>query len=341
MAAVSVLFVVGVAVLFVWPIPRYLRLSPGHSPDVDGLIKVEGVQTYENPRHLGVALVLVAPVDNLFELTRAHLDSDSAVHPRDVYIPPNVSDADNDKQNQSLQATSQQVATAVALRFLGYEVKITGKGAQVNTVDPDKPAAGVLQVSDVIVQVDGQPIATVEDVQRLVQSRAPGVPVRLRIQRAGSEQDVEVGTVPAPDDPARPIMGVTLATWEPRYEFPGGFTVEIDAGGIGGPSAGLIYAIGIIDTLTPGDITGGYDIAATGEIRSDGTVGQVGGLREKTIGVERAGAEFFLVPAGDASLAEAQGAADRIQVVPVATVQEALDFLKGLRKGEELQLPAK
>jgi PDZ domain-containing protein len=334
----SALFVVALLVLMAWPVPRHVRLSPGPSPDVGALIKVEGAPSYVAKSRLGLALVIVAPADNLFELARSKLDSTSEVFRRNQLIPDDTSDQENDKRNANLMTSSQEDATYVALKYLGFDVKATGKGARVTRVLDGLPAAGILAKGDVITAVDGRPVVVSDEAVKLVVARAVGMPVRLGIDRNGQMLELEVVTTASPEDAARPIVGVTLETADPSYELPPGLKIQIDAEGIGGPSAGLIYTLGIIDVLTPDDITGGTNVAATGEIRLDGSVGPIGGLREKAVGVERAGAKYFLVPAGD-NFEEARKAATKMQVVPVSTLQEALDLLKGLRGGADLVLP--
>ena len=333
--ATSVTFVAALAVMLVLPVPRHLRLSPGPSPDVGSLIKVEGAETYQSKSRVGLALVVVAPADNLFEVARGKLDRDSQVFRRTQLIPDETSDKENDERNATLMTTSQEDAAYVALKYLGYDVKASGKGARIVRVADGMPASGVLQTGDVIKSVDGQEVAVSDEA---VVARAVGAPVSLGIDRKGVAMTVEVGTVESPDEAGRPIIGVNLETADPFYSMPPGLKVQIDAEGIGGPSAGLVYTLGIIDALTPGDISGGANIAASGEIKLDGSVGPIGGLREKAVGVEKAGARYFLVPAGD-NYEEAREAAHGMQVVPVHTLSEALDFLKMLRHGEDLVMP--
>lgn len=335
----SLLLVLAAAVLFLAPAPhRYIRLSPGPSPDVLTLVKVEGAPSYESSSRLGMALVIVAPVDNLFELTRANLDPDSDVRRREEVIPPDVSDEQNNRENRQAMSTSQQDATFVALKYLGYDVKALGKGARVLQVFPDTPASGKLEKDDVITAIEGQPVATRDDAVRLVTSRPIGSMLRLTVTRHDGSLGIDLTTQESPEEKGRPVLGVAITTDEPSFSFPPQPKIDIDAQGVGGPSAGLVYTLAIVDVLTPGDITGGHDLAATGEIGLDGRVGAVGGLREKAIGVEKAGAEYFLVPKGD-NYEEARKAVHRMKVVPVETLDDALGFLKELRRGEALQLP--
>jgi PDZ domain-containing protein len=336
-SAASAVFVITLAVLFVWPIPRHIRFSPGPSPDVATLISVEGVTRDPPQSHLGIALVIVAPADNLFEVARAKLDSDSELFLREAVIPAGTSDAQNDQENAQLQLTSQQVATVVGLRQLGFDVKATGNGARITRVFPNTPADGTLITGDVITSIDGQPVMTNNDAVHILTGHKPGDAVTLAIDREGMPVEVHLVTAAAPDDPNRAIVGVGLETKDAGYTTPTNLTVTIDAGSIGGPSAGLIYTLGIVDALTPGDLTGGNNIAATGAMELDGTVTEVGGVREKTIGVEAAGARYFLVPASEAP--DAEKVARSMKVVPVHNIGEALDFLKTLRGGSDLGAP--
>jgi len=196
------------------------------------------------------------------------------------------------------------------------------RGALVIGVASDVPAAAKIDAGDVIVAVDGVPIRTPANLRREIGRRKPGDDVRLTVRRERKALDVTVRTVPSPTDPSRPIVGITVDQ-EADIELP--FDVDIDLGRVGGPSAGLPFALEIARKLGR-DVTHGCKIAATGELALDGTVLPIGGIKQKTIGARRADVDFFLVPAGR----NADGArenADGLTVIPVESFQQALRTL--------------
>jgi len=175
----------------------------------------------------------------------------------------------------------------------------------------------------VIVRVDGQSIGTVGDLQTAIRGHVPGDELDIAFRRDNADHSARVATVPASDDPHRPLIGVTVETDGFTADLP--FPVTIDAGPVLGPSAGLMFALGIYDALTPGPLGRGVKIAGTGTVDPQGRVGPVDGVAQKVIGAEKAGAALFFAPADNA--AEARRAASSIRVVPVATFDDALDTL--------------
>jgi PDZ domain-containing protein len=194
-------------------------------------------------------------------------------------------------------------------------------------VAEDAPAAGKIEPTDVIVAVDGKPVQTPEDLRRLIGERKPGDTVRLRVRRGSDVETIEVGTVPSPDDASRPIVGVQVDQFS-EIELP--LDVEIDLGGVGGPSAGLAFALDIVEELR-GNVDQGLDVAATGAIELDGAVVPIGGVKQKVIGAQRSGADVFLVPAGD-NAAEARRHAGDLRVIAVDSFEQALRELATLKR---------
>lgn len=170
--------------------------------------------------------------------------------------------------------------------------------------------------------VDGRRVRTPDDLRRLIAERAPGEPVRLRVRADGKDREVQVGTIESPAEKGRPIVGIQVEQ-SADIELP--IDVEIDLGGVGGPSAGLAFALDIVEELR-GGIDGGLEVAATGEIELDGDVIAVGGIKQKVIGARRSGADLFLVPAGD-NAATARRYAGNLRVVPVESFRQALRAL--------------
>jgi PDZ domain-containing protein len=239
-------------------------------------------------------------------------------------------------QDSQQMEGSTSSASVVALRHLGYQVTEHDLGAQLYQVAPGSPAAAAgLQCNDLVVAVNGRPVHTSTDFVNAIRAGQPGETVHLTLHRSGSNGKLEtvtrsarLGTTPASLGPTRSgqaFLGVVSMT-QTTYTFP--FDVNIDVGSIGGPSAGLALTLGILDLLSNGDLTGGHRVAATGTIGLDGTVGDVGGVTQKTVAVRRAGAQVFFVPADE--LKDAQSEAGSMKIYAVSTLQQALNDLQAL-----------
>jgi PDZ domain-containing protein len=241
--------------------------------------------------------------------------------PAKVYNPQNLPERVQQQQGLAQMSTSQMIAAAVALRRLGY--RVSSDGVDVSAVDVGAPADGVLKPGDLIVEAEGKKVSEPEDLTKVMARLQPGDDVHLRIQRGSAEQDVTVGTKASDDHPPRAIMGILI---EPKLHLP--VKIRIDTGQIGGPSAGLAFALDIIDELGPADLDHGKKVAATGELALDGSVEEIGGIEQKTFGARDAGADVFLVP--DANAADARKYADGLKIIPVSNLDEALHALATL-----------
>lgn len=226
-------------------------------------------------------------------------------------------------------ARSVRVAEVAALRALGYRIP-THTGPTIVEVLDGTPGArllarGRIGLGWVIVEVDGHPVESASEVSRLVAASRPGERVLLRLDPGEGRSDrvVSVRLVARPGHPSQGEIGVGLAD-ESYWDLP--FPISIDTLGIGGPSAGLAFALGIVDELGGGNLTGGRVVAATGTIGPDGEVGAVAGVAEKAVAVRRAGATVFFVPPANVAAAE-KGAAGRLTVVPVSSLSQALRYL--------------
>jgi PDZ domain-containing protein len=242
--------------------------------------------------------------------------------PEQALVPPGTTFSQRREQNLRQMDRSERVAAAVALRELGYDVRAEPEGALVVAVAEGAPATGKLEPTEVIVAVDGEPVRTPDDLRRLIAERKPGERVELRVRAGGATRTVEVGTIESPDEPGRPIIGIQVEQ-SANIELP--VKVEIDLGGVGGPSAGLAFALDVMEELR-GNVDRGLRVAATGELELDGGVAPVGGIKQKVIGARRAGADVFLVPAGD-NAAEARRYAGDLRVIPVESFRQALQAL--------------
>lgn len=245
---------------------------------------------------------------------------------------------ENRQFNLQLMDTSKREAIRVALTRLGHEVPVTIDGVVVVGVQEGSAADGRLTPGETVVAIDGEPLDDIGDVTRIMGDKPPGTTVRLEVeppQRRGNESvEIELGA--APDDPDQGFIGIRLEPRSPSYDFP--FEIEIQSGDVGGPSAGLAFTLAVLDVLTPGELTGGLQVAATGTIGAEGEVGPVGGVRQKTATVIDDGYDVFLVPREEADEA-ADRAGDALTVVPVGTLDEALDALASLG-GSGLGTPA-
>lgn len=326
--AASILFGLIVAGVVTGAVVRvkYVIVSPGDATPVSDVVTVKGAPTYS---HRGALLFLTVSVSqdrpSFWRFAAASVDDDAQVLSEHDYYGPTTRAQDR-KANVQAMDRSQDVATKVALEKLGYTVPVTGTGAIVADVRPNAPAAGNLRVGDVITAVDGQAVMLADQVGPLVRSRAPGAPVTLTVERSTGPRTVTITTAAAPTEPNRgqAYLGVVPATRDLRYHFP--VDVTIDPGPVSGPSAGLSFTLTILDEMTPGNLTGGRRIAVTGEILPDGSVGEVGGVAQKTVAARDAGARLMLVPASE--LAGTRGRAGSMRVVGVRTLDDALAALR-------------
>lgn len=236
---------------------------------------------------------------------------------------------ENRQFNMQLMDTSKQDAIRVALLELGYEVPVTIDGVVVVEVEPGSAAEDVLEPGDTVVAIAGEPLDGIDDVTRIMDGRVAGDRVVLSVEKLQEEgaRDVEVVLGASPDDPTRGMIGIRLEPRSPAYAFP--IDVDIDSGNVGGPSAGLAFTLAVLDVLTPGELTGGLDVAVTGTISGAGEVGDVGGVRQKTAAAIDEGYDVFLVPSKEFPDAEAR-AGDSLEVIAVDTLQDALDALVSL-----------
>jgi len=176
-----------------------------------------------------------------------------------------------------------------------------------------------------VTAANGKKVRTPADLRRVVGRLKPGSPVALTVRRGSGLQKVNVRTIADPGRPARSIIGVFISQ-DASIKLP--LKVAIDAGNVGGPSAGLAFALEVMEELGR-DVDRGYKVAATGELELDGSVAPIGGAAQKTIGARRAGVDVFLVPAGD-NAREARTTADGLRIIPVETFQQALRKLATL-----------
>jgi PDZ domain-containing protein len=277
---------------------------------------------HDRPGPGGIYMVdVVIRKASLLERYFPGIHNGATLVPAQVYNPKNLPEQIQQQQGLAQMSASQEIAAAVALRELGYHV--TSGGVDVSAIDVGAPADGVLKPGDVILAAEGKDISTPDDLRRVMADVTPGETVSLRIDRAGTERTVTLGTKASTDKPPRAIMGILI---EPKLDLP--VKISIDTGQIGGPSAGLAFALDIIDELGPNDIDHGKRVVATGEIALDGSVEEIGGIKQKTFGARDAHADVFLVP--DANAAGARKYANGLRIIPVSNLSEALHALATL-----------
>ena len=295
----------------------YYAIAPGDAREVDDLIRAPEGRLYPSKGEIYLATVSLGRVKPL-EAVRGWLDREIDVVPEEEILgrtPP----AQYRQQNLQLMDDSKQTALVVALRQVGHEVPEQGKGAIVVQVADGSPAKGRLEVGDTITGIDGAPVALVQEAVDRIRRHQRGEVARIEVVDPDGTSRVEEITLAEKD--GRAFLGVVMRTKDRTFDLP--FDVSIESGTIGGPSAGLAFALGLIEELLPGELTGGKRVAVTGTIDIDGTVGDVGGVAQKTAAVRSRGAQVFLVPPGEYEVAKAH-AGKSLTVVKVATLNEAI-----------------
>jgi PDZ domain-containing protein len=334
------------------PVP-YAEMSPGPTVNTLGdsggepVLQISGHKTYPTTGHLNMTTVRVTSADykmNLIEAVYGWLAHDDKVVPHDTLYPQGQTEEQSNQQNAEEFSQSQESAKVAALKELGVPVK---SWVIVSTVVKGSPAEGRLHAGDVIKAVDGTPVKQPSDVAALVTKHKPGQKVVFTVipakEQAAAEkenrtptatQNVTITTAESHDSgPKRAIVGISAGT---DHTFP--FNIDIRLADVGGPSAGLMFSLGIYDKLTPGDLTGGKFVAGTGTIDDNGTVGPIGGIDMKTIGARDKGAQYFLTPADNCAEA-AQDPPSGLTLVKVKTMKDALNALSDIRSGDTAALP--
>lgn len=306
----------------------YFEFRPGTARPTSSLVRVpDGVAAYPPGGEIAFTTVTLRQ-STVASYVLAWFDDDVEVVEDDLILGGRTPQ-ENRQFNLQLMDTSKQEAIRVALQHLGHEVPVTLDGVVIVAIEEGSAADGRLEAGQTVVAIDGEPIDDVDDITRIMGTKAPGDLVRLEIEPPSRDEarTVEIELGAAPDDPERGFIGVSLEPRNPQYQFP--FDIDIDSGEVGGPSAGLAFSLAVLDHLTPGELTGGLRVAATGTIDARGAVGPVGGVRQKTAAVSDDGYDVFLVPSSEYRVA-AQRAGDTLRVIPVDTLGEALDALASL-----------
>jgi Lon-like protease len=329
---------VAIAVSVLVPVP-YVILGPGPTLNTLGkdssgqpLITISGHPSYPTTGHLNLVTVSYQGCAgnrfNIFTALVAWLNPHQAVVPEGEICPAGQTQKQTQEQDTQEMTSSQSTATAAALTQLHipYTTEVV-----VVQLQKGFPADGVLKAGDVIAKVDGQPVTSQGGLTRLIYAHPAGSTLTLTVIRDGQSRQVEVGTR---QSGGHPVMGVRI---QEQYEFP--FEVKISVGDIGGPSAGMMFSLGIIDKLTKLDLTAGRFIAGTGEITARGQVQPIGGIQQKMVGARNAGATIFLTPASNC--ADTKGAVPKgLRLVKVSTLNQAVTYLEALKSGHPDSVPS-
>lgn len=319
------LFLTAATAIGAWSVELpYVAFSPGPVGDaIDVVVATDDVEVYPPDDELFFLTVSVTGGGvNVYEAITAGFDPTVDLVRRQAVRRDDETDEEYKQRNLDAMDQSIDTAVAVALDRSGVPVKIESDGVLVVDLVEGSGAAGVLQPDDVIVAVDGEPVQLGGDIGVVIGDKSPGDTVSIDIVRDGDPMTVEV-ELTASEDGSRTLIGILAQTANPRYP------ISIETSNVGGPSAGMMYTLAIMDLLVDGDLARGHVIAGTGTIRADGTVGNIGGVRQKVVAAEAAGADVMLVPAGNYEEA-LTAPRESMELISVATIDEALAALEGL-----------
>jgi len=320
-----VVLVAAAVVLFTRGSDEYLEI-PDKAHPLAGLVSVEGAKTPNDGGGIYYVDVLVKRASLLESLVPAVRPDGSDVIQRRQLVEPGISERERLKLEVADMKLSQVIASTVALRALGYRIPVRLGGLRVVAVTSDSHAVGLLKPSDVIVAANGKPVRGREDLRVILAQHRVGDVVQIGIRRGSKQLTLAVRTTSDKSNPQRPIIGV-LPTQALVVHFP--FSIRFNLGEVGGPSAGLAFALELLEKRGR-DVDHGYKVAATGQIQLDGTVTRIGGVKQKTIGAREARVDVFLVPVDGDNARDAKRYAHGLRIIPVESFQQALRALATL-----------
>lgn len=330
---IAVVVVVAIAALNLIHVPKVI-LRPGPVTNTLGrqdgkpVIEVNGVKTYPTSGSLDFTTVSMAggpqyPVSVMEWLKAKYLDDDAEIDPESMWFPKGITSKQVQQQGTAEMTNSQQTAEVVAMRAAGITVPETISVVQ---LQPGAAAEGTLKPRDVLLTINGTKVTTLKSVSTVMSKVTAGTAVPVTVQRAGKQLHLRVRTGKGQDGHA--VFGIAIS---PSYKFP--YTVKVNAGDVGGPSAGTMFTLAIYDKLTPGSLTGGKNVAGTGTMSEDGSVGPIGGIKQKMLGAKRAGAKFFFAPVSDCQDAKGH-VPNGLTVIRINSLQDALAALKQIAAGK-------
>ena len=336
-SAVALAILTAITVLL--PVP-YVRMSPGPAVDVlgasggDSVMRITGHRTYPTSGRLDLTTVSATdPTDhlNVLSMLSGWLDPKVAVLPRSYLYPPTVTLRQIEEQNAEEMTGSQNAAIVAGLAL----AKVPGtKRAQVKSVVEDSPADGQLKAADFLLAVDGQSVAGPDDLRAAIRERPPGETIRLSVRRDDKQITVPVVSRAASDDATKSQVGIDVGI---GFDTPVHVDVRLPID-IGGPSAGMMFALSLYDKVTPGELADGRTVAGTGTIEADGTVGAIIGIQQKLYGAQEGGASVFLAPAANCDEA-ARVHIDGLSVYRVSTLNDSVTVLRDMDAGRSPSVP--
>jgi PDZ domain-containing protein len=324
-AAAVLLLGLGIAAAVLWFVPsdNYLLLpDPAHP--VAPLVRVAGERPQQGTGGIYYVDVIIRRA-KLFEDLFPGIHSGASLVPAKQILPPGVNSRARRQEDLREMHRSQSVAAAVALRALGYRVVARPIGVLVSEVFAGAPATGRLEPTDIIVAVDGKRVRTTTELRRIMATHKPGDVVRFTLRRGAGLRQIGLRTIEDPDRRGRAIVGIRI---DQAADIKLPVKVSINLGNVGGPSAGLAFALDVMEELGR-DVDHGYKVAATGEISLDGSVGPIGGVHQKILGARASDVDVFLVPAGE-NAGEARRHAGPVRVIAVKSFPQALQALATL-----------
>ena len=299
----------------------YYFMAPG--PPYQWDIAIEGAESYDYEGNL-YQLTVRRDEANYFTYIWAKVDNSVDLYSREVILPKGVTPQELSEISIQNMKTSENVAIAVALNFLDYEIETQGDGVLVVGIMDDSPVAGKLLKEDLIISINNEVIKSTTEFISLLRTYEIGDMVSIGLIRNDKEMSIETKLIEHIDYENEPMVGFLASTPNQRFVFP--ISVDIDTGNVGGPSAGLMMALNVYNSLTEYDITKGIKVAGTGTIEIDGSVGPVGGVKQKVIAAKNAGSTLILVPT--ANFDDVQSYIDEdTSIVSVDTFNEALNLI--------------
>lgn len=334
-AGLALLLVAALSVLTIWVFPTpYVIEQPGPTynvlgaPNDEPIIEINGAEVYQTEGNLDLLTVQVVGspqrTPSWADIVLAWFDPAKSVVPIEQIFPANQTKEESEAESSAMMEQSQQEAIAASLKKLGYEVPVN---IYVSLVTKGSPSSGKLVASDFVRSVNGKSVATIEELRAAVNEYDGKTALEIAVERDGKSKSYQISPIKDAEGAWR--LGVMVGY---KYEFP--VDVKLQLADVGGPSGGMMFALGIYDKLTPGAITGGKYIAGTGTISADGTIGAIGGIQQKLYGAAAKGAEFFLAPAKNC--AEVVGHIPQgLKVFKVSTFDDALTAVTAIGKNQD------
>jgi len=299
----------------------YYFMAPG--PPYQWDIEIEGTEFYDYEGNL-YQLTVRRDEANYFTYIWAKVDNSVDLYSREVILPKGVTPQELSEISMQNMKTSENVAIAVALDSLDYEIETQGDGVLVVGILDDSPVAGKLLKEDLITSINNEEIKSTTEFIALLRTYEIGDIVSIGIIREGIKKSIETKLIEHIDYENEPMVGFLASTPNQRFVFP--ISIDIDTGNVGGPSAGLMMALNVYNSLIENDITNGIKVAGTGTIEIDGSVGPVGGVKQKVIAAKNAGASLILVPTANFNDIKSY-IDDDTNIVPVDTFKQSLEVI--------------